>query len=109
MIDIAPFPQIIVTHDKFNLHYGKNINLVQLERARFVIPSRGAENRVKTKNRKANIRPCGTHHVLPLCLLHRHYALYISPCQSLLCLIFSAQGSSTAFTPTKNFPLGTIQ
>ncbi len=66
MVDIAPFTRIIVTHDKFNLHYGKNINLVQLELARFVVPIRGVRNRVKTKNRKANIRPCGTHHVLPL-------------------------------------------
>jgi hypothetical protein len=99
MIDIAPFPQIIVTHDKFNLHYGKNINLVQLELARFVIPSRGVENRVKTKNRKANIRPCGTHHVLPLCLLHSHCALYSPYCQSLLCLIFSVQDPAIAFTP----------
>jgi len=63
MVDVAPF---IVSHDKFNLHYGKNINLVQLELARFVVPFRGVRNRVKTKNRKANIRPCGTQHVLPL-------------------------------------------
>ncbi len=26
-------------HDKFNLHYGKKINLVQLEQARFFLPS----------------------------------------------------------------------
>jgi hypothetical protein len=38
MVDVAPF---IVSHDKFNLHYGKNINLVQLELARFVVPFRG--------------------------------------------------------------------
>ena len=55
MVDIAPLTRIIVTHDKFNLHYGKNINLVQLELARFVVPIRGVRNRVKTKNRKANI------------------------------------------------------
>jgi hypothetical protein len=49
MVDIAPFTRIIVTHDKFNLHYGAKINLVQLELARFVVPIRGVRNRVKTK------------------------------------------------------------
>jgi hypothetical protein len=46
MVDVAPF---IVSHDKFNLHYGAKINLVQLELARFVVPFRGVKNRVKTK------------------------------------------------------------
>ena len=66
MVDIAPFGKIIVTHDSTNLLYGANINLEQLELARLVVPIRGVRNRVKTKNRKANIRPRGTHHVLPL-------------------------------------------
>ena len=32
---------LLVSHDKFNLHYGKNFNLVQLELACFVVPFRG--------------------------------------------------------------------
>jgi len=38
MVDVTPF---IVSHDKLNLPDGKNINLVQLELARFVVPIRG--------------------------------------------------------------------
>ena len=36
-------------HDKLNLHDGENIHLVQSEHARFAVPFRGVENRVKTK------------------------------------------------------------
>ncbi len=67
MVDVAPFGKIVKTHDSTNLHYGTNINLEQLELARFVVPFRLPAGRlgefdteVKTKNRKANIRPCGT-------------------------------------------------
>jgi hypothetical protein len=67
MVDVAPFGKIVKTHDSTNLHYGTNINLEQLELARFVAPFRLPTGRhgdidaeVKTKNRKSNIRPCGT-------------------------------------------------
>jgi hypothetical protein len=68
---VAPFTRIIVTHDKFNLHDGKNSNLAQLEQARFVVPFRRVKNRVKTK------KPQGSLSVLAVQIvfyLFAHYA-----------------------------------
>ena len=44
--------------------------------------------RKQGKNKKTarlTFCPCGTNCVLPLCLLHRHYALWMSLCQILFC------------------------
>ena len=72
MIDISPFTPIIVTHDKFNLHYGKNINLVQLELARFAVPFRRVESRVKTK------KPQGSLSALAVQIVFYLFAYYAS-------------------------------
>ena len=79
MVDIAPFPLIIVTHDKFNLHDGKKINLVQLELARFVIPFRGVRNRVKTKKPQGSLSALAVQIVFYLIANYVRTMLYRRP------------------------------